>query len=358
MIRIWNIFKGRLPWAGSGAPHDQLHSTERMRAILDRERMRADRGNASFALLTFTIHRSAEAGDLATLAGILSDRIRATDDAGLLGARRVGVVLPETPAEGAWKLSQDVCDLLPQRMRRPDREVYVYPSLDDAADPTAEVEEDETPQGRPARSMHVLFAQPLPAWKRAIDVIGAFTALVLLSPLLLIVAVAIKLTSPGPVIFRQGRDTIAGRRFTMYKFRTMVPDAERAKAALRQFSEQDGPAFKMTNDPRITRLGKFLRATSIDELPQLFNVLLGDMSLVGPRPLPCDESGDCEVWQRRRLDVTPGITCIWQVHGRSTVSFSEWIRMDLRYVESRSLANDLWLLVQTIPAVALRRGAR
>ena len=284
--------------------------------------------------------------------------IRATDVAGLLGPRRIGVVLPETPVEGAWKLAEDLLEMLPAHVRKPECELYVYPSGQEFPDASSDEETAEEPQDRPRQPMHVLFVQPLPAWKRAIDVIGSGAALVLAAPLMLAVAMAIKLTSRGPVLFAQSRHAIGGGRFTIYKFRTMVVDAEQSKAALRKFSEQDGPAFKMTHDPRVTRLGRFLRATSIDELPQLVNVLLGDMSLVGPRPLPCDESDRCETWQRRRLDVTPGLTCIWQVHGRSTVSFAEWIRMDLRYVRSRSLVKDIQLIAQTVPAVAMRRGAR
>ena len=142
--------------------------------------------------------------------------------------------------------------------------------------------------------MQALFLKPLPAWKRALDIVGAATALILLSPLLIAVAVVIKITSPGPVIFRQLRHTLGGRPFMMYKFRTMTADAEQQKAALRPLSEQDGPAFKIADDPRVTRLGRFLRSTSIDELPQLVNVLKGEITLVGPRPLPCDESHGCE----------------------------------------------------------------
>jgi lipopolysaccharide/colanic/teichoic acid biosynthesis glycosyltransferase len=205
--------------------------------------------------------------------------------------------------------------------------------------------------------MHTLFVRPLPAWKRTLDVVGAATALVLLGPLMLLVAAAIKITAPGPVIFRQRRDTIGGRRFMIYKFRTMSIDAEQQKAALLAFSEQDGPAFKIVKDPRVTRLGRFLRVTSIDELPQLFNVLAGDMTLVGPRAMDSNESHLCEPWQRRRLDVTAGITCIWQVRGRSSVTFSEWMRMDLRYIGTRCVVHDLKLLAQTVVAVLMRRGA-
>jgi lipopolysaccharide/colanic/teichoic acid biosynthesis glycosyltransferase len=144
----------------------------------------------------------------------------------------------------------------------------------------------------------------------------------------------------------------------MYKFRTMCVDAEASKAELRQFSEQDGPAFKLTNDPRVTPLGHFLRKTCIDELPQLWNVLRGEMSLVGPRPLPVDESRKCQPWQRRRLAVKPGLTCIWQVEGGISVSFDQWMRMDLRYAAARTPASDAKLLWKTFTKVLLRRASR
>jgi lipopolysaccharide/colanic/teichoic acid biosynthesis glycosyltransferase len=138
----------------------------------------------------------------------------------------------------------------------------------------------------------------------------------------------------------------------------MCVGAEKQREELKKISEQDGPAFKLKNDPRVTKLGSLLRKTSIDELPQLLNILKGDMTLVGPRPLPIVESEQCEGWHRRRLDVTPGLTCIWQIKGRSQVSFSEWVRMDVAYIRRRTLFNDLRILFQTIPAVLLRKGAR
>ncbi len=381
MIRIPKLFPEWLSSAGRGQAREQLFSLEKTQAILDRERMRSDRGGASFTLLTFTFSRHASKRDIDALAVALHGRIRLTDDAGHLGPGRIGVILPETPAVGAWKLADSVNDLLPVNVPRPECDVYVYPSdgesakrpAEEAMPVSVEVTGEAAPREEPvaiaepevaatqavgeAQPMEVLFVRPMPAWKRAIDVIGAATALILAAPVMAVVAVAIKLTSPGPVFFNQPRDSIGGRRFTMYKFRTMSVDAEQQKAALRALSEQDGPAFKMTNDPRVTSLGKFLRKTSLDELPQLFNVLAGDMSLVGPRPLPCDESGRCEPWQRRRLDVTPGLTCIWQVRGRSAVTFCEWARMDIEYIRSRSLVNDVKLIAETVPAVALRRGA-
>lgn len=355
-------------------PTNALHSTDRMQGLLLRERMRSDRGNSTFALLTLTFSHSMRSVELNALAEILSARIRATDDAGMLSADRVGIILPETPEEGAWKLANDIVALLPQALRGVACDVFTYPWNDDSLDGNLDEAEvvhsgsrGNTPHESPARatahrvhsahSMSTLFIQPLPTWKRAIDVIGATLALVALSPLLVATAAAIKLTSPGPIIFRQRRDTLGGRQFMIYKFRTMSIDAEARKAELRKFSEQDGPAFKIANDPRVTPLGRFLRTTSIDELPQLFNVLAGDMTLVGPRAMDSRESNACEPWQRRRLDVTAGLTCIWQVRGRSAVSFAEWMRMDLTYIRSRSLPNDLKLIAETVPAVLLRRGA-
>jgi lipopolysaccharide/colanic/teichoic acid biosynthesis glycosyltransferase len=194
--------------------------------------------------------------------------------------------------------------------------------------------------------------------KRAIDVVGACFGLFVSSPILLAIAAVIKLTSPGPAIYTQLREGHGGRRFRIYKVRTMRVDAHRMQSELREYSEQDGPAFKMSNDPRTTRVGRFLRRTSLDELPQLWNVLLGDMSLVGPRPLPVEESLQCTPWQRRRLAVLPGLTCVWQVHGRSTVSFESWMRMDLHYLRRRCLTYDLGLLMSTFPSLLSKRGPR
>ena len=213
-------------------------------------------------------------------------------------------------------------------------------------------------QEQPAEALEMLFTQGMPIWKRAIDLVGATAGLIVLVPLFVILAAAIKLVSPGPVMFKQWRRGRGGQPFVMYKFRTMIVDAESLKEKLRAHSEQDGPAFKMKHDPRVTRLGRFLRKTSIDELPQLWNVLMGEMSLVGPRPLPCSEADGCQSWQRCRLDATPGLTCIWQVRGRSQVTFNDWVRMDLEYIQQRSLLQDLKILVATVPAVLLRRGAQ
>lgn len=194
--------------------------------------------------------------------------------------------------------------------------------------------------------------------KRLIDIILSLILLILLSPLFLVVAVVIKLSSPGPVFFVQERLGLNKRIFKLYKFRTMVQDAEKMQKELEDLNEADGPVFKIKKDPRITREGRFLRVTSIDELPQLLNVLKGDMSLVGPRPLPIrDYKGFGERWFNRRFSVRPGMTCIWQIDGRSDISFEKWIQLDLRYIDTWSLPLDFQILFRTIPAVLKGRGA-
>jgi exopolysaccharide biosynthesis polyprenyl glycosylphosphotransferase len=193
--------------------------------------------------------------------------------------------------------------------------------------------------------------------KRLIDILASFTALVLLSPLLVGTAIAIKLTSRGPLLFKQERVGQHGRTFNMLKFRSMVQNAEALKAKLIAKNEQKGPVFKMTRDPRITPVGRFIRKYSIDELPQLINVLRGDMSLVGPRPPIPSEVAKYEAWQRRRLSVRPGLTCVWQVSGRNQISFDEWMLLDMRYIDHWSLAQDLQLILKTVPVVLTGRGA-
>lgn len=193
--------------------------------------------------------------------------------------------------------------------------------------------------------------------KRTVDVVGSMALLILLSPLLLITAVAIKLTSPGPIFFRQPRAGKDGREFTFYKFRSMCVDAVEKRDGLIEHNEATGPVFKIREDPRMTTIGRFIRQTSIDELPQLWNVLKGDMSLVGPRPLPIEEAVQCSDWELQRLRVVPGITAIWQVSGRSELDFETWVQMDIEYIENWSLWLDLKLLAKTIPAVLSRQGA-
>ena len=191
-----------------------------------------------------------------------------------------------------------------------------------------------------------------------LDFFGALLLLILLAIPLAIIGFLIKLSSPGPILFRQQRSGLNGRPFTIYKFRTMVTNAEQLKHELAAMNEMSGPVFKITKDPRITAVGSVLRKTSVDELPQLFNVLKGEMSLVGPRPLPMrDYQGFDSDWQRRRFSVRPGITCLWQINGRSTTAFEKWMELDMEYIDSWSLWLDLKILFMTIPAVLKGVGA-
>ena len=194
--------------------------------------------------------------------------------------------------------------------------------------------------------------------KSAFDVSFALMMLVLLAPLFIVIAVAIKITSPGPIFFSQLRYGFHRNRFPMFKFRTMTVDAEARQADLEKMNEAQGPVFKIKKDPRITPIGVFLRKMSLDELPQLFNVLRGEMSIVGPRPLPLRDVGKFEEsWLLRRFSVKPGLTCLWQTSGRSNTSFTEWIRLDLKYIDEWSLLLDFAILLKTIPAVLKGRGA-
>lgn len=193
--------------------------------------------------------------------------------------------------------------------------------------------------------------------KRLLDLVAGGLALLLSAPVLLLAALAIKLESRGPVFYRSTRIGRGGRPFTFYKLRSMVKGADRHRHHLSHLNECDGPVFKMSRDPRVTVVGRILRTTSLDELPQLWNVVRGDMSLVGPRPPIPEEVSHYLPWQMRRLDVKPGLTCIWQVSGRSRIGFEEWMRLDLEYIRKQSLTLDLQILARTVPAVLSREGA-
>jgi exopolysaccharide biosynthesis polyprenyl glycosylphosphotransferase len=198
---------------------------------------------------------------------------------------------------------------------------------------------------------------PLAA-KRLIDVVGSLTLLVLLMPVFAAIALLIKMDTPGPVFFTQDRIGFNKRRFRLLKFRTMQVGADKQQQMLESLNEAKGPVFKIKDDPRVTRAGKFLRRFSIDELPQLLNVLKGDMSFVGPRPLPIRDVERIDVqWHKRRFSIKPGITCLWQVNGRSNIAFDDWVRLDLEYIDQWSLGLDVKILIKTIPAVFRGSGA-
>lgn len=392
-----------------------------MQWLLRRETSRADRTGRPFCLVLFRLSGTRRRSfSNFRLARQLIKRARLTDEVGWFSEQYLAALLPDTSPAGARIFSDRVCSAVKPQGARPLALLYSYPDpevkilpagiepahvagpvnggnnghsngnghhnghglakpangtnghgrLTAVLAPIPLTAADLVPSlqaglnGKPLHlglspgSVQELLVHPMPRWKRAIDVLGALIGLVVFLPAMAFAAIGILLTSRGPVIFKQKRSGLGGKPFVIYKFRTMVPDAEAHKQELRPLSEQDGPAFKMEKDPRLTRFGSFLRKTSLDELPQLWNVVKGDMSLVGPRPLPCDETDASLAWHRRRLDITPGLTCIWQVKGRSRVTFDEWVRMDVAYMRRRTLLHDLWLLLITIPAVLLRRGAR
>ncbi len=376
--------------------------------VLERERMRADRNSSQLSLLLLDVAGPEWDGvSLHEPLLAFTRRLRLSDEVGWLDRRTVAVLLPDTGAPGAHKLADELEAYLAGWHVRGQWKVFTYPGTWDPADgnglaaggnghhrpvgvPAAAAgadspvpergpeagqperqERNGTPQAVPAEagaprasslrapeSFHSLFLRPSPLLKRSVDVVVAGLALLVLSPVMLLAALAVKLTSPGPVIFRQTRVGLGGRHFDFFKFRTMRVDAEERKKDLLHRNEVSGPVFKIKNDPRMTPVGKLLRKTSIDELPQLWNVLRGDMSLVGPRPPVPEEVRVYDPWQRRRLEVPGGLTCIWQVSGRSEIPFEEWVRMDIRYGRRRSLWYDFLLLARTIPAVLTGRGAR
>jgi lipopolysaccharide/colanic/teichoic acid biosynthesis glycosyltransferase len=401
--------------------HDQLVgleclcNTAQMERVISREIARADRGGRGFTLVLFHVPSSQAKTDATrNLAETLLKRARLTDECGWFSEEYLAAVLTGTSPGGAQIFADGVVTALGAKVP-PASIIYTYPfepagagtsdgateALNGARDrvlrrvereemaaalvaaaTVAAVDEPEiepsaptgpTFNGKPrfsddrssetnrdvrAADLGTLLARPLPAWKRAIDIVGALVAIVIFSPLMIVAAILVRFSSPGPVVFVQKRSGLGGRAFRIYKFRTMVNGAEKRRKELTAVSEQDGPAFKLENDPRLTTIGRILRKTSIDELPQLFNVLKGDMSLVGPRPLPCGEQAECQPWQRHRMNVTPGLTCIWQVKGRSRVAFDDWIRMDVDYMRRRTFWRDVQIMFATIPAVLLRKGAK
>jgi exopolysaccharide biosynthesis polyprenyl glycosylphosphotransferase len=232
--------------------------------------------------------------------------------------------------------------------------VQYFPSFLDVDHRRVELAWSDDRAGLSLQSLH---GQPLSQLiKRVIDLCGAAMGLIALLPVFVVCATAVKITSRGPIFFRQTRVGKSGRQFGCYKFRTMHEGAHAQQDLLRSNSTQDGPAFKMPKDPRITPVGRILRKFSLDELPQLINVLVGDMSLVGPRPPIPSEVDKYAWWQKRRIAVKPGLTCVWQVYGRNRVSFKRWVEMDLYYIDNWSLWLDLKLIVHTIRVVLAGTG--
>lgn len=332
----------------------RVHSVADFRGYLRRECARADRTGRELSLLVITPSPS---GVAATLS-LLGRRLRETDEVGWMEGGSIGALLTDTGRDGAQLVAGEVLSRLERDGAAPlAHAVFSYPGDWVTTGEPSAVTESAAAAVPPCLAEY-------PAWKRVMDVAGALAALVLLSPVLLAVALAVRLSSAGPVFFRQERIGYGGRRFRMWKFRSMYTGAgDAAHAAyLRslvagQGGGEDG-GFKLRADPRVTPVGRFIRRWSLDELPQLFNVLRGDMGLVGPRPEPGYATAGYAQWYYRRvLGAKPGITGLWQVHGRSRVSYETMVRMDLRYARRISPLADFRLLLQTVRAVLSTEGA-
>jgi lipopolysaccharide/colanic/teichoic acid biosynthesis glycosyltransferase len=350
---------------------------------LRKEISRCDRRTIrrEFALLLLKTEGMTES-TVERLLGLVQARVRFTDELGIWKGDYC-LLLPETDAPGADTLACDLREIAAKGSIDLQTETQVYPWDDRIASRSNElidgvsssigdqelksdriaagdisVEDPDLARRAFFSGEHEIIASaPTPLWKRSFDIASSAAGLLILSPLLVGAALAVRFDSKGPIFFAQVREGKDGRLFRIYKFRTMLPDAEKLQRDLLEINEQDGPAFKIERDPRVTRVGRFLRKTCIDELPQLINVLRGEMSMVGPRPLPVSESYSSRPWHRHRLATLPGLTCIWQVSGARKVKFDQWMRMDLEYIQRRSPWFDLQLLFRTLLVVLAQRGS-
>jgi lipopolysaccharide/colanic/teichoic acid biosynthesis glycosyltransferase len=383
---------------------DRFLSAGEMERLLIKERIRCDRYQQFFSLIVVHFNQVPEmtrATQELSLARFLASKLRVIDDFGLLRNGGMGVLLPMTDIVGGKVVLSKILNHANHHGLSIEADVFAYhgrltkPPIkageDDLEDSNAKAENllkdfDTNDSSLPscqayqtetaARTIKTnivradkdtqtivrssiellsLCSKAYPRWKRLLDIVGASIGLSASIPILILASVAIKMTSQGPIIFKQSRCGQFGRPFLIYKLRTMSNNAEQIKHLLEDLNERDGPAFKIQHDPRVTSIGKFLRATGIDEIPQLINVLKGEMALVGPRPLPVAEEEECSTWQQRRLDTKPGITCLWQISKSRKMAFDEWMRLDLHYLKKRSLIFDMSLILRTIKAVFMGR---
>ena len=359
-----------------------LPSVEQFHAILERERARSDRTGDSFSLVVFeTRDKDHDPDAVHLLVDVLSGRLRLTDEAGWFNGHDIGVALPNTPAGSAKKLADDICRTISRNHSPPGYTIYTYPSnwlsgseenfpdqsseeTDSGEDTSSAKQLEKTgiyDNGNHANRIEMLLGHPLPAWKRGIDILGSVSGILLLFPLFLLIAFLIKTVSPGPVFFNQQRIGYQGKPFTFWKFRTMKVDADPTEHLehISKMVDEEKPWTKLDdNDDRIIPFGKILRKTGLDELPQLYNILRGDMSLVGPRPdLPY--SVNCyHQWQLQRLDTIPGLTGLWQVNGKNENNFKEMIRFDINYVRQKSLWIDTKIIMKTVPSILKQLSVR
>lgn len=336
-------------------------NVEAFSALIHQEKSRSDRSGESFSLLVVDTGSDGGVAMARSVAAAMTQNARCIDQIGWLDSARIGVVLPSTTFDGASKLAERILEEKSLVGRRPVYGVYEYPwdLLPLGAGDTAEVEESHenyavTP-GLPS-----YFCLPMPRWKRALDVVGSLLIVLVIWPLLFATAVYINVVSPGPVFYKQRRVGYGGRAFTFVKFRTMkVGNNEqfhRQHIVAKLRANQPLAKLDDKGDPRIIRGGRVIRRACIDELPQLINVLRGEMSLVGPRPCLPYEAAELLRWHGQRFEVVPGITGLWQVSGKNKLSLQEMIRLDISYAHNMSLWLDLWILLRTVPAIIVMVG--
>ena len=359
-------------------PLGGIHSSDAFRAMIERERARAERTGHIFSLVIFGFNhgKANHAALLERLGKVLVQKVRMSDEVGWYDEEKsIGSLLPGTSVEGAWQFidiikkkiadveSSLICTVYsyPFSMNKSDvrkegpeeKEIRLYHMLSSGLNEKSSTVKPDN--GRSLEPIEVLLARPIPYWKRMIDIFVAVLLMVFLSPLFLLIALFIKIVSPGPVFYRQERIGYLGRKFTFWKFRTMHVNNDE-KIHLRHIShviEKDTPIGKLDDlgDDRIIPMGKFFRKFCLDEFPQLVNVLLGDMSLVGPRPCMDYEAEKFLHWQKRRFNVLPGMSGLWQVSGKNRTTFKEMIRLDIRYSRRISPGLDAKILFLTVPAI-------
>jgi lipopolysaccharide/colanic/teichoic acid biosynthesis glycosyltransferase len=372
-------------FTGSRRRVEGIHSEEVFRAVLAHERAVAERNAHFFALLAFkATTRHLRSNAIRILGRVLTDRLRTTDLAGWIDGRTVGVLLPYTRFKDATTVAKHICHKMAVQGVVFEYRIYLYPSDEHDETPgQKELPLAETLKGSDVQgvvgveqgavggvqsmspgasagwedapqSLEDMCVPPLPLWKRVVDIVLSIVGIVLWSPVMLFIAVTIEMVSPGPVFFRQERVGFRGRRFVLMKFRSMRLNAETDshKSHLAELARSNAAMTKLDKvDKRLIPFGRFFRASGLDELPQLFNILKGDMSLIGPRPCVPYEYETFRQWHKRRFDVMPGLTGLWQVSGKNKTTFTEMMRLDVAYTRRRSPLADLKILFRTIPTV-------
>ena len=358
------------------SPKDSdIKSPNIFHALLAKEKARVDRNYHIFSLVALElVSQDTGSETINTFVDQLKNHIRVTDEIGWLDNHSIGIMLFNASGFNAKQFVEKIQYSCPINIEYK-YSISTYPEDKNWKAYSEGVHRGhcECPHSTPglmsskvhgitkgqkkAIALHPVFFDKISVRKRFVDILLSTVALVALSPLMLLVAIAVKVTSKGPVFFKQQRAGLGGESFTFLKFRTMKADADEMKSQLLAYNERTGPVFKMENDPRVTCIGKLLRQWSLDELPQFINVLKGDMSLVGPRPPTMDEVEQYKTWHNYRLEIKPGITCIWQVYARHDKSFENWVRLDIKYRKEQSFLLDMKLIALTLPAVLSRRGA-